>query len=103
MKGLDGRQELSEKVVDGHVKVACADSLGQGLAVDVGHQLDEARLGLLLGHCCALDIADGFLGGSQMCDERCTGESFASYHGLLSILGRGEGVDVLEDVDFLGD
>lgn len=30
-------------------------------------------------------------------------ESLASYHGLIPILGRGEGVDVVEDVDFLSD
>lgn len=72
------RQEGGEEVGDGGVEVAGAYSLGDGAGFEIGHEIDETGLRLLLGHGGRFDGADlaecGFL------------------------LGGGKGVDVFEDV-----
>lgn len=71
-------EELGQQVLDGHVKVAGADGLGDLVGVEVGHEGEEARLRRLRLHGLALDGADGVEG---------------------RVLGfRGEGLDVFEDV-----
>lgn len=73
-------EELGEQVGDGGLEVAGADALADAAGVEVGHEGREAGLGDLLDHGAALDGADGL-------------------HGGLALRGRGQGVDVLQDVD----
>lgn len=76
--------ERNRKGVKNALEVPRAYALGDAAVVEVVHQLDEARLRLLARHGAALDGADLVEGG-------------------VLLVGRGELVDVVEDVGFLVD
>lgn len=83
----DGRkglpfEELPEQVRHRGIKVAGADPLGHGSGLEVVHQREEARLRRLGGHGFGLD-------GADLLERRF-------------LLGGGERVDVVEDVNTFG-